>query len=152
MRILVILLTLCASTLTISAQRNHSVLKERMESRKVAFLSDKLELTTEEAQAFFPVYNAYTAEVENVRAEGKDMFKNSNIEDKDADAFLSKTIEIEQELLDIKKKYIQDFKGIIGSKKTLDFFRMERKFKEKLLRDFKERRKEKGKRKEKRGG
>lgn len=38
--------------------------KERMQAEKVGFITDALELTSEEAEAFWPVYNAITKERE----------------------------------------------------------------------------------------
>src|SRR5689334_13027544 len=41
--------------------------KENIESRHIAFITNQLQLTPEEAQVFWPVYNKYHAEVEALR-------------------------------------------------------------------------------------
>ena len=43
--------------------------REEIESMKVAFLTKKLELTPEEAQKFWPVYNQFQGELDKIRDE-----------------------------------------------------------------------------------
>ena len=45
-----------------SQKGNHQQMKERLQAEHIAFLTEKLELTPEEAQVFWPVYNKAKAE------------------------------------------------------------------------------------------
>jgi hypothetical protein len=72
--------------------------KENIEALKVAFITKHLNLNSEEAQKFWPAYNAYIEELKKARQEKKD----------DVLAF-------EEAALSIRKKYKNDFKKALGS-------------------------------------
>jgi hypothetical protein len=72
--------------------------KENVEALKVAFITKHLNLNAEEAQKFWPAYNACFEELKKARQEKKD----------DVLAF-------EEAALNIRKKYKNDFKKALGS-------------------------------------
>ncbi len=72
--------------------------KENVEALKVAFITKHLNLNVEEAQKFWPAYNACFEELKKARQEKKD----------DVLAF-------EEAALNIRKKYKNDFKKALGS-------------------------------------
>ena len=72
--------------------------KENVEALKVAFITKHLNLNVEEAQKFWPAYNACFEELKKARQEKKD----------DVLAF-------EEAALSIRKKYKNDFKKALGS-------------------------------------
>ncbi len=65
---------------------------------KIAFLTKELNLTSEDAQKFWPVYNAYLDELKKTKKDAKD----------DVLAF-------EERALAVKKKYSLEFKRILQS-------------------------------------
>lgn len=122
------------------AQMDKDQISEKLEARKVAYLSSKLDLSPEEAQSFWPVYNSYNDEMKSVREERnlrKEFMESGNI---DADKILDQLIQREEKELAIRKKYVSELKQTIGSAKTLHFFRLERQFKEEILHELKNRR------------
>jgi len=72
--------------------------KESVEALKVAFITKHLNLNAEEAQKFWPAYNACFEELKKARQEKKD----------DVLAF-------EEAALNIRNKYKNDFKKALGS-------------------------------------
>jgi len=72
--------------------------KENVEALKVAFITKHLNLNAEEAQKFWPAYNACFEELKKARQEKKD----------DVLAF-------EEAALNIRKKYKNEFKKALGS-------------------------------------
>ena len=94
------------------AQNNQRDL-DKLQSYKVAFLSRKLNLTTEEAQKFWPIYNKYEAELRDARIEGRGN---------------KKEIEMEEKILNIRKKYNGEFEKAIPSEKVNQLFKSEREF------------------------
>lgn len=113
--------------------------RERLESKKIAFISDRLNLNTTEAQVFWPVYNDYNNDMKALKSKNEALHKQEEINDEKAKMLLTQSIEFEENILKIKKSYIDKFTQVIGPSKTLQFFRMERRFKQKLLKSFKER-------------
>jgi hypothetical protein len=72
--------------------------RENIEALKVAFMTKHLNLTIDEAQKFWPAYNACFEELKKARQEKKE----------DILAF-------EEAALNIRKKYKNDFKKALGS-------------------------------------
>ena len=69
---------------------------ERIEALKIAYITQALKLTVEEAQNFWPVYNTYTQEIKTARL---------NIKEDE--------LKFQEDVLNIKKKYKADFKRIL---------------------------------------
>lgn len=126
-------------SLSLYSQERREKMKEQFESKRVAFLSDKLDLKPEEAQKFWPVYNMFNDEKEDLRQSLKED-RDTELEDKEAEVLLGKMIELEEEALSIKKNYIAKFKNVIGARKTLMLFRLDRQFKEGMMKEIRERR------------
>lgn len=72
--------------------------KENIEALKVAFITKHLNLNAEEAQKFWPAYNACFEELKKARQE-----KNQDV------------LAFEEAALNIRKKYKNDFKKALGS-------------------------------------
>ncbi len=70
------------------------------ESLKIAYITKELNLTTAEAEKFWPVYNAYQAEIKKVK---KEYFQNQD------------PLLMEEQVLNIRKKYKDSFKKVLGS-------------------------------------
>ncbi|WP_026898591.1 hypothetical protein [Daejeonella oryzae] len=111
---------------------------QQIEAVKVAFITQKLDLNTEEAEKFWPVYNNYQKEVYGLLKLKKQAKSN---QDNNADDVLNSELEFEGRLLDIRKKYKQEFSKVIPSEKVLQLYRAEREFREHLIKELKERRK-----------
>ncbi len=113
--------------------------RERIESRKIAYLSDKLELTSTEAQVFWPLYNEYRQELKGLRNE-KEKGDRDEMTDAEALEHLDRMLDIQQSGLDIKKKYQDKMVSTIGAKKTMLLWRHDRKFKEEIIREVRKKR------------
>lgn len=122
-----------------NAQEMRNRMKERLESKKIAFISDKLNLSPEEAQVFWPVYNQYTADLAELKID-KDRFSDLEAMEEKADEMIDAMLDREQKHLDLKKAYAKKFKEVVGSKKTIRLFMVERKFRESMVKELKERR------------
>ncbi len=70
------------------------------ESLKVAYITKELNLTIAEAEKFWPVYNAYQAEIKKA--------KKDNIQNPDP-------LVLEEQVLNIRKKFKDSFKKVLGS-------------------------------------
>jgi hypothetical protein len=109
--------------------------KENVEALKVAFITRHLNLTIEEAQKFWPAYNAYFEDLKKVRKDNKE----------DVLAF-------EEAALNIKKKYKNDFKKALGSDERVNkALTADRAFMEMIKRELQNRREGQGPRDGKEG-
>ena len=84
-----------------------------IESYKTGFITQRLNLTTEEAQKFWPIYNSYIAEVRQVNLT---YHQDGN------------ELRMEESRLNIKKKYSVEFLKAISPGKINDFFKAEKDF------------------------
>ena len=94
---------------------------EKIQALKIAFITQKLQLTSAEAEKFWPVYNNYENEIKQVRSRG-----NSDVLDN------------EEKLLDIRKKYKPSFEKILGPQRLNDLYNAERNFRNVLIKRLKE--------------
>jgi len=93
---------------------------EKVQALKIAFITQKLQLTSAQAEKFWPVYNQYDSEIKSLRTD--------NNED---------VLENEEKLLNIRKKYKPTFEKILGPQKLNDLFNAERDFRNVLIRQLK---------------
>ncbi len=96
---------------------------EKIEALKIAFITEKLQLTTNEAKEFWPVYNSYEKEIQELRASSKG----------------GDVLENEEKLLGIRKKYRPSFEKILGPSKMNQLFQVEKDFRNLLIKRLKNR-------------
>lgn len=113
-------LILCTGTTMAQEQKPDPKQEEKIQALEIAFISRKLELSTDEAQKFWPVYNDYKKEMRQV------VIANRNNPGRDV-------VETEQKMVDIRKKYKDRFTGIIGQNRMNKFFQAEHEFRGVLL-------------------
>ncbi len=93
---------------------------QSLETLKMAFMTKELNLSTEEAQKFWPIYNGYTADIKNARVE-----------------FKQDDISFEEKKVSIMKKYREDFKKVLNSDdRVKKCFRAEPEFHRLLKREW----------------
>lgn len=117
---------------------------DKVESLKIAFITDKLNLTSAEAKTFWPVFNEFTDEMKKVKKKEKEnmlSFKaKANPTDQESDKFITDHLSSKQAELDITRKYINEFKKVLPGKKVARLLTLEQEFKQQLLQKLKERR------------
>ncbi len=129
------------------AQRERPM-KDKVETFKVGFLTDRLNLTSEEAKVFWPVYNKYQDELETLRKTRRENLVNAkmNFDEMDSNE-IEKAVDHElafrQNELDVLKKYHPQFKQVLPIKKVAKLYKAEEDFKRKLLDMIQERKAEK---------
>lgn len=127
----IIALLICSTLVSIGQEgpENRAV-AGRLQAYKIAFLTQKLSLSPEEAQRFWPVYNQYQQEMRTAR-----ITKRSQ---KDSE------IESEQKMLDIRKKYNSEFGKVLSAEKVNTLFRSEKEFGTIVQKELMDRRQQKG--------
>lgn len=110
---------------------------------KVGFITQKLNLTTEEAQKFWPVYNRYNDELEKSRKQfrGKVLEERKNIDnmtEKEAEKALEDMLAYRTSEVELTRKYTEEFKKVLPAQKVVKLFIAEQEFKRELLKQLKE--------------
>lgn len=133
---------------SLSFAQDYKERREKVKALKVAFITEKLELTTEEAQKFWPIYNAFDEKQAELRHEKMrailNRFKPGNVEnlsEKEASALLIQMEKIEEDLFNLRRKFIKDLQGVVSAKKIIKLKKSEEDFNRELLKQMREKRK-----------
>jgi transposase len=115
---------------------------ERMEAARVAMLTTELELTTAEAEKFWPVYNEMRSKIKNLVKERhqvmQQMEAGGSLSLEEREAMVLANFERDKALANIKQQYHQKFKDIIGLEKTLKLHEAEHKMQRKMVKHMRE--------------
>lgn len=115
--------------------------REKIKALKTAYITEGLDLTTKEAQEFWPVYNAYEEKRRNLYwREHADVGNLECMTEDSADSKLQEYVEIEREDYLLRKKYYEDLKKIFSAKKIMQLEKVEDEFNKKLMREYRSRR------------
>ncbi len=113
-------------------------IREKIEVQKVAFITTQLDLTTAEAQVFWPVNNQFSEEMKVIYSEKRENRKDiKNMSDSEIAVMLENNFKIEQKELDVKKEYNLKFQKILPTKKVAKLYHARMQFKRELLRKIK---------------
>ncbi|WP_297516694.1 sensor of ECF-type sigma factor [Flavobacterium sp.] len=121
--------------------------KEQVKSQKVAFITQELRLTPDEAAKFWPIYNAFEDKQAEIRRQKLKAFMDRKEEnqldkmtEKEAQTVLAQMETNEEELFKLRKKLIADLRGVLPALKIIKLRRAEEDFNRKLVEKLKERR------------
>ncbi len=124
--------------------------REQIKTMKIAFLTTELDLSSTEAEKFWPIYNTFEEkefELKHLKMrsfikkykEGKD-----KMSEKEASTLLNQIENNEEEIFVLRKKFIGNLKGILPASKIIRLKKSEEDFNRKLLMQYRN----KGQRKE----
>jgi hypothetical protein len=119
--------------------------RERLESYKIAFFTQRLKLTPGEAEKFWPLYNDLQEKRAGIQAERQTLNRRSNQEaeslsDKELTAMGDKLIELEVLETELSVKFHQHLKAALPPMKVIRFYQAENQYKVLLLNQLQERR------------
>jgi Spy/CpxP family protein refolding chaperone len=112
--------------------------RAEIEKQKVAYITTQLDLTVEESQAFWPVYNAYNTELRERKSEIRGELRalradTLNMSDAEIDELIRAKFAAEREKLELDEKYYEKFKAVLPVRKVAEFYRAEKSFQRELL-------------------
>lgn len=118
--------------------------KEKVEAMRIAFLTQKLDLSPEEAQKFWPVYNEFKKKRDELHKKRREEMKSAkenidSLSDKQVEALVDGEILFRQKNLDLEKEYHGKFKSVLPIKKVARLYRAEEQFTHRLLEQISER-------------
>jgi Spy/CpxP family protein refolding chaperone len=135
----------------ISAQDRQQERKDKMETMHIAYLSQKLELTSAEAEKFWPIYNQYKAAKDELRKQRMDNVQAvkkaggvDNMSEADAQKLIADETDLESRELELRKEYVTKFQQVLSVRKVAKFFIAEDEFKRYLLNELRKRREQNG--------
>lgn len=116
---------------------------EEIESLKIAFFTQKLDLSPEEAKIFWPIYNDMQAEQNALRKERmqkmisfRKVDEIDNLSDAQVQTLITSEFDFKQRDLNLDKKYYNKLKSSLPIKVVGKFYRAQEAFKRELLNRF----------------
>jgi len=137
-----ILLIICFLTFgTTLAQGGN--MRERIRAQKVAFITDQMKLSAEEAQQFWPVFNSYESKVERIkngelRTIRMSLRNSDNMSDEEANDLLARMIQAENSLHTMRLDLVSDLKEVLSPQKILRLKVANEEFNRRLLERLKD--------------
>ena len=111
--------------------------REKIKAQKIAFISTELELTPDEAEKFWPVYNAYEAEMETLHEEKRkykrELRKPEKLEEGRAYELFELMFKVEKKESEVRQTYLKKFADLLGKDKAAKVFIAEEKFRRLLI-------------------
>ena len=117
--------------------------RELIKALKIAFITEKLELTSSEAQKFWPIYNAYELEREMLRKNMREKKNNltvENLTESEAKIVLSDMVAFEEERTKQKTDFVERLLTALPAKKIILLKVADDEFNKRMLEEFKRRR------------
>jgi Spy/CpxP family protein refolding chaperone len=121
--------------------------KEQIKAMKVAYITNELSLTSDEAAKFWPLYNAFEDKQQEIRKQKLKGYMDrideesfDNLSEKEAATILAQMESTEEELHQARKKFVASLKGVISSVKILKLKKAEEGFNRKLLQQYRDKR------------
>ena len=140
--ILILIVLSMIPVIRISAQNPNP---ERLNDYKIAFFTKRMNLTSQEAERFWPVYNEYQDKKNGIQQQRILLARNSNqnsvnISDKELTDAGDKLISLQMQEANLAQEYHKKFKDILPPLKVLRLYQAENQFRVQLLNELKDRR------------
>jgi len=102
---------------------------ERMKALRIAFMTERLALTPDESKAFWPMYEAFEAQMEAQREAmrtQKDNFDASNASDSDLKNFVEELADQRKRMVDLESEHLIAVAELLGAERALKLPEMQR--------------------------
>ena len=118
---------------------------DKIKSLKIAFITERLNLSSEEAAIFWPVYNEHEATLEELRirerTEMRGRLRNfQNMSDQQIRSLMDEYLDLQNERNQKNVAFLERMADLIGARKTFLLIKAEDDFKKRLLQQIQQRR------------
>lgn len=132
---------LALTLLVMSAGTAFAQRGERIHAIKVGYLTERLKLSPEQAASFWPVYDAYEAEVKKTRVSFRmNQRQGAPANETEATKQIDDNLQYQEALLAINKRYRDRFLKVISATQLATLYDAERDFRRILVQQLRARR------------
>ena len=110
---------------------------EKIESARIALITERLELTPAQAEKFWPLYREYNEQRRLLREEFRDTRQGvdmQNLTDEQSNELMQKAMDMKQRQLNLEKKYSERMTEVISAQQMLRLRNAEKDFQQMLIR------------------
>lgn len=134
MKTLILTTFLGLSFLCLQAQNQAAL--DRIEAAKIALITERLELTPEQAERFWPIYREYSEKQLEIRRDFQELkrdFDPKNASEKENEQVLQRGYQMKERKLELEKNYSQRMQQVVTSRQLMNLRRAEDDFREMLM-------------------
>lgn len=139
--------TLISCTLLLVSFLMHAQgpVRDRIKTLKVAFITERVGLTSEEAQQFWPIYNEHEDNLEEIRRKERaelevNIERAQDLSNTDSERLLDRLLELQFEKQKVDQEFLSRLRTVIPAKKVLLLVKAEEDFKRQMIQEFRKRR------------
>jgi len=114
------------------AADNMDLVKEKIRTDKKLFIATNMQLTESEAKAFWPVYEAYQADLAKLRDREIKLIEKfavnyETMSDDAAKTLLEDSLSIDSDHQKLRQSYLSKIRGVLSDKKVARYYQLESK-------------------------
>lgn len=139
--------TLISCTLLLVSFLMHAQgpVRDRIKTLKVAFITERVGLTSEEAQQFWPIYNEHEDTLEEIRRKERaelegNIARVQDLSNNESERLLDRLLELQFEKQKVDQEFLSKLRTVIPAKKVLLLVKAEEDFKRQMIQEFRKRR------------
>lgn len=139
--------TLISCTLLLVSFLMHAQgpVRNRIKTLKVAFITERVGLTSEEAQQFWPIYNEHEDTLEEIRRKERAELEVNiawaqDLSNNESERLLDRLLELQFEKQKVDQEFLSKLRTVIPAKKVLLLVKAEEDFKRQMIQEFRKRR------------
>lgn len=117
-------------------ERGGEDMRQQIHDAKVSMISNRLKLTTEQSEKFWPIYNEFSEKRRGLRREQRKVInerRDGGLTDKAALENLKEVQELKQKEVDLEKQYQERFLTVISPSQLAELQSAEKSFNDMLL-------------------
>lgn len=118
--------------------------RQKINAARAAYITNRLQLTTSEAEKFWPIYNEYTQKRQDLKMQ----YRTAKLNGTDEKTLLDLHLKIKQQELDLEKDYSARLVTVISPQKLAQLRDAEQEFRKLLLRQIEQRQQQRGNRRQ----
>ncbi|XOV95118.1 MAG: hypothetical protein ACFHWX_10485 [Bacteroidota bacterium] len=116
---------------------------DKIESAKIALITQRLELTPNQAEKFWPIYREYSEKQRNIHKEFQDLrrdYRPNTATEEQSKALIDKGLEIKERMINLDKQYSDRMLTVINNRQLLRLREAENDFRQELMRRLRQQR------------
>jgi hypothetical protein len=126
------------------AQQVRTDLANKIQTQRIAFFTDRMGITSEEAQKFWPIYQEYNGKKTKLMAEKNRLTRfykenSATMNENDVDVTINKYVQSAKAETALFEEYNKKFRQVLPAHKVMKLYLAEVEFKTILLKQIKER-------------
>lgn len=121
----------------ITSAQNNGGGANQLQAQRIALITERTNLTPEEAQQFWPLYNQYNENLKQLRKAYQLIRVGEDATDDQVEKFILSGFDKDQKEIELKKDYYQRLKKILNVRKIQKLFRAEVEFRQEVIQQLK---------------